>query len=688
MYRKTGKSVYKTLMDTIGDIHKVNCVAFNMAPSAAEVNKDQRDQVKSIVFGCFTGDTIVSTQDGPIRIGKLHSDKTKPKVLTRGAAFFKSEGAKSQGVKPVVGVLTRHAYLKGTASHHVLVVTKNLHTEMVPLSKLSAGDLVVYQRGHLGTGCPRLDGQELSINDAEALGMLARNSRVPSVLLSAATPYIQAYLRGYFEVAGGVRHIEAHPQVFASTCNVDLATDVCYLLNALCIHAKIYRVNVRVAKTGNRSIVSKEEVEIVISHADSVRLFLETIGFITVAKKKVANDAFLRIFSCQVQKAEPLDISKTVDYPALRALYAERSGVTAFRGPNPVVIKGVTIPPLPSMLGDLIASIHYWHDAFYVLGLNREWDTLHMVSGQGCTVSRVVETAICLGDEEVFDVVNVHEDHTWSANGVVVSNSIYGRSANAISKQVKKAADLIKKLMKKFFDRFKKAAAYLDSSKQKAVSKGYTVSPLGRVRHLFAHYFGRDDMIAAVERRGANAPIQGIAADLGHTAAYLYELHLSRFIHTFEKSDGYLKSGTTSFVHDAIKSVVEYKYLIPALQILQWCSTIGVCEYYTRHFGMKFYVEPEIDIEIGPFDSDMEKWDWHESTLREILHKALEKQASLYEINVEETEMLIWNQPPKVREYLDKHYPFFAEWPDAIHLRKGTAQYNEVQKALKEVQNA
>ncbi len=751
MFRKTGKPVFKALMETIGDIHKLNANAF-MQVAVEEVSKEQRDQVKSIVFGCFTGDTIVSTENGPVRVGELCESKTKPKILTRGDTLLKSGGAKSQGIKPVVGVLTRHAYLKGTESHKILTVTGGLRAQMVPLADLKAGDLVVYQGGYIGTSTPTLNGRALSIADVEAMGLFTADGsgnyyveqgsyrlhhgsigtvetcrvaaffkrhggiapsfkksktangdaysicqinnkalytsldefgllgnqyvrRVPSAILSASGSYVKAYLRGYFEGDGGVRNVEEHPQVFASTCNVELATDMCYLLNALDIQARMYRMKGRYVTLDGREILSQPSIEIVISHADSVRLFLETIGFITEAKKEAANNALVRISSYRVSRATHLDIAKIVDYAALREVYALRAGVKTFRGPNPVVVSGVVIPPLPNpTLGALIADIDRWRDAFYVLGLDKEWDTLHMLSRPGSTTSMVVEPATYLGEEEVFDVVNVVKDHTWSANGVIVSNSIYGRGARAIARQVKSTAEVIRPLMDKFFKRFAKASASLKQDNENAVKHGHTVSPIGRMRNMYAHMFGLDDLTSGVQRRGANAPIQGFAADIGETAAYIYEIHLREFLERFKLEDGqpnsYTDSGVNSFVHDAIKTVAKYRYMLAAVQILQWCCTIGVCEYYTKMFGVKFTVEPEIEIEIGASDDSLQKWDWHEDSLRKIIRAGLEKQATIYEdLDVDKTEKLIWKmRKTEAQAYLDKHYPVLSNWPDADHV--------------------
>lgn len=764
MYRATGKPVYKALMETIGDIHKINVATF-FQTAPANATKEQRDQVKSIVFGCFTGDTIVSTNNGPIRIAALAKSGDKPVVITKGGLALKSGGAASRGIKPIVGVLTAHAYLQGTSGHKIAVINKDCTVEMKPLGRLSESDAVLYQVGKIGTNIPAIDGQPLGIANTEALGLFTADGcgnyynkercgnyrlshasigttetkkvqglftwlcgkvpkiaisktsrqkqyatcqinnkeayvkllkfgllgnqherRVPDKILTATSDYIAAYLRGFFEGDGGIRGINTHPQVFATTCNLALASDICYLLNLINIHARIYGPFTRVTNFAGREQQSKtESVEIIITYNKDVVSFINSVGFITKIKKEKAKIALTTIANQTVNREQPFNLNRYIDYSALRAKYCAAAGVSSFRG-RKILVGDRPVLPIPRYIHDLVCNIEKFAPSFITLGLHNELDTLRLLSKPGSLISAVRSRPKNIGSALVYDVLNVEKEHTWSANGVIVSNSIYGRSARAISVQIKKAEDVIKELMRKFFSRFKKAAAYLESKKKQAVSKGHTVSLIGRVRHLYIQYLGIDQFVAAAERRGANAPIQGISADLGHTAAYLFEQHFDHVCVKFGLSDNRrTKSGTTSFVHDAIKSAVEYKKMLVATQVLQWCSTVGLCEYYTRLFGVNFLVEPEIEIELGASDDALLKWDWHEDTLKTIIRKSLENQKGIYpQLDVDKAEAVIWsvrNEP--IQEYLDKHYPILGEWPKAVHWRKGMKEYDNLQAEIK-----
>lgn len=254
----------------------------------------------------------------------------------------------------------------------------------------------------------------------------------------------------------------------------------------------------------------------------------------------------------------------------------------------------------------------------------------------------------------------------------IVFGAIYGRGAKAIAQQAKSTKEAIAKLMVKFFERFRRASAWLEKAKKDAITIGFSYGPSGRIRDSYCHLTGIDNFIAAAERRGANAPVQGHAADWGHMSAYMYEIHLEKVCRMFKlDTKPIMDCGVNSFVHDAIKSVTPYHYVLVAAQIMQWVSTIGVCQYYKTHFGIKFYVEPEVDVEFAAHDAEHYKWTWDDTSLRKAIRSALEDQKTYCpNLDIDAAEAEVWsvrdNKP--LMDYLNKHYPILDNWPDAKHL--------------------
>jgi hypothetical protein len=217
---------------------------------------------------------------------------------------------------------------------------------------------------------------------------------------------------------------------------------------------------------------------------------------------------------------------------------------------------------------------------------------------------------------------------------------------------------------------------------------------------MYTHLYGIDSFKAATERRGCNAPIQGFAADIGHTAGYLYQIHLERVVRKFNlDSASVLKAGVNTFVHDAIKTDAPYEYFLVCLQILQWCATIGAMQYYKRHWNVKFHVEVEVEFEIAAHDEQHWKWDWHEGAdgnddgggLRYCIRKSLEDQKTVYpDIDVDAIEKRIWavRKNKELVAYLDEHYPVLSDWPEARHIDVTSEDYRNGIGALIEAEKA
>lgn len=728
-YRLNPSKKKKKLLKSKADVHRLNYSLFTGVP-ITKVDDNQRKSSKGITFGCFTGDTIVSTANGPMRVGTLANTSKTPAVLTQGGEVLPSGGAETRGMKPIVGVMTRQAYLKGTASHKVLRITPDLKLKMTPLSNLRVGDAVVYQRGNFGTGTPKLAGKKISLLDAEAMGLWTADGhanaypagiyrvhhcsidkkevrkvrdffyrhcgvkaplatqipdtqdvhyvqinnkvlfnkltnfgltgnqherRVPESILTANKEYVRAYLRGYFEGDGGFRFTGKLVQISATTVNPVLASDIAYLLNMFGIDCSIYgSAN---GKTGT--------CEVILSNADSVLTFIKEIGFITDKKLKLCKLAKERIKNYSKRHKPDLALAKAVDYKKVRTLYKTKAGVNTFRS-RKVYANGVHIPRIPKHLINLLPVIHTYAEAFKALGMEDQWKTIELLSRKGSFASIVYREAEPLGKEEVFDVINVVRNHTWSANGVIVSNSMYGMSIPALAKSIKKAVDETKEILDRFFKKYFKASKWLEWARKFSVKNLYVFSPLGRKRNLPAYLTGLKTVYNALQRRSVNSPIQGLASDFGFMAACLI---LEAFHQFYEKlvdegvedpvKDGLMPFGINKMVHDSIEIRCPYEYVLPVLRILEYCTTIGVRVFCEKMYGMKFLCDLGVDFEIGSTGDTLLPWDFSDGNLRSILKKSLlvHKNELGYKVNTKKTLSLIYKGGKKYNSYLRKTFP-------------------------------
>jgi DNA polymerase I-like protein with 3'-5' exonuclease and polymerase domains len=225
------------------------------------------------------------------------------------------------------------------------------------------------------------------------------------------------------------------------------------------------------------------------------------------------------------------------------------------------------------------------------------------------------------------------------------------------------ASDIIQRL----FGDFKKGAKWLDWTKQHAREHFYTYSPLGMRRNLFSMLTGINSIIAAMERRAANSPIQGMASQIGVTAARLFVLELYKVLKEFgyiDKKTREMPAEILKAVHDALYSEVPYKIVLIYVHVLQWVATYGVTEYYKEEFGVEFPIEPEIELEFGASEDKAYKWNWTDSHLKECLLNTLKDQKSIGVLKEDPEEILklIYSvyDDAEQRAYLEKHYPILG----------------------------
>lgn len=222
-------------------------------------------------------------------------------------------------------------------------------------------------------------------------------------------------------------------------------------------------------------------------------------------------------------------------------------------------------------------------------------------------------------------------------------------------------------ILDKLFSEFKRAAAWTEKMKALAVSDYYVYSPIGRIRHLYAAMTGDRTIVNRQARRGANAPIQGFASEIGMKAGRLimetYYRELPKFCELLdiEYDRWTLRVPFNRSVHDANYYSVVYAMLIPFIHVLQYSATYGVTQKYKEEFNVDFPVEPEIDIEVGARDSATKGWDWSIPALVQALVESVDEaeRDGLLEGKRQDVLNSIFEpwRNKKMRRYLQKHYP-------------------------------
>jgi len=223
-------------------------------------------------------------------------------------------------------------------------------------------------------------------------------------------------------------------------------------------------------------------------------------------------------------------------------------------------------------------------------------------------------------------------------------------------------------IMDKLFAEFSKGKAWIDKMVKMAEEEFYVYSPIGRRRLMLAGLMGDQGITAKQTRRGANAPIQGFASEIGTKASRrIMETYYDQCatLRKMMKLDDWKPSRFRIFfnriVHDASYFCVPYEMVIPFIHILQWEATYGITKAYADEFGVHFTIEPEIEIEVSSRDDKSYKWDWSIPNLVVNIEKALTDMEDMKKLDMPKAEVMKrifkpWRSA-QVRAYLQEHFP-------------------------------
>ena len=233
-------------------------------------------------------------------------------------------------------------------------------------------------------------------------------------------------------------------------------------------------------------------------------------------------------------------------------------------------------------------------------------------------------------------------------------------------------------IIDKMFLEFDRGQKWVSKMQYLAENKYYVYSPIGRIRHLYAAMTQDKRIVSKQVRRGMNAPIQGFASEIGVKASHLI---MEAYYEELPKIKSMLNIETVEdiefnrIVHDASYFTIPHCMVIPFIHILQYQATYGVTQAYEKEFGLKFTVEPEIELEVAVRDSSSRKWDWSLPELTRIIEVSVDEgiaQGIYSDTKAAILEKIYepWRNK-EVRTYLNEKYPLL-----------GVDLYKEIGKAV------
>ena len=246
-------------------------------------------------------------------------------------------------------------------------------------------------------------------------------------------------------------------------------------------------------------------------------------------------------------------------------------------------------------------------------------------------------------------------------------------------------------IMDKMFKEFARGGKWVEAAKKSAETNYYVISPIGRIRHLWAALTKDRGIVARQVRRGANAPIQGFASEVGVKASRLimeqYYTALPFFQKRFfnELSDWDYRVKFNRIVHDASYFTVKYYMVIPMIHIVQYESTYGVARTVEKEFGVEFLVEPEIEMELGVRDDQTHAWNWSLPDLINCIYRSVVDAGELGVLEGSPREVIdqIMSvyRDKECRDFLQEHYPLLGVKDLDKQIRRAVPDYLESLKA-------
>lgn len=219
-------------------------------------------------------------------------------------------------------------------------------------------------------------------------------------------------------------------------------------------------------------------------------------------------------------------------------------------------------------------------------------------------------------------------------------------------------------IIDKMFKEFDRGRRWILKMQEMATKKFYVYSPIGRIRHLYAALTEDKRIVSRQVRRGMNAPIQGFASEIAVKSSRIVMEDYYNSVNFFIKElglEGKFPIFFNRIVHDASYLTVPYEMVIPFIHILQYGTTYKVADAYEKEFGLKFTVEPEIEMEITVRDDLSRKWDWSLPNLVSCISLALDDKEKY--LGLEEDKKLIlqkifnpWKNQ-KTRTFLQQKFP-------------------------------
>jgi len=220
-------------------------------------------------------------------------------------------------------------------------------------------------------------------------------------------------------------------------------------------------------------------------------------------------------------------------------------------------------------------------------------------------------------------VLQVTDDQRQDVKAVVFG-TIYGKTPGGLAISLKKTEEYAQELQDTLFSSFDAGAKWLHTTHESGQENLFVESPLGFRRHLWGYLHTRQGVVNAMNRRGPNSIIQGVASNIGIASIRIMQSLIWNY---FIKQDiPFFWRSAINYIHDSVESETK-THLIPIyLYLIEHASTTLIHRRFQKVFGYNLDVGLELEFQVGASLDRVNKWSFMPSELFDTIENEMKWQ--------------------------------------------------------------
>jgi DNA polymerase I-like protein with 3'-5' exonuclease and polymerase domains len=283
------------------------------------------------------------------------------------------------------------------------------------------------------------------------------------------------------------------------------------------------------------------------------------------------------------------------------------------------------------------------------------------------------ENALRKGDIHIINVKfffdkDITKDHPLRTDvKTTVFSVVYGSKAKSLGEMIGKSEEEAQALITRLFEVWSKSKKWMDAVQEDGSVEFVVFSPIMRPRHLYG-YLHPDKWVGyAMDRRGPNSIIQGLASDIGYQASDCVQEEIYK---TFLKKRLDFTGKLRIMVHDSLTNEVSLAHAPVMTYIIEHGMTTLVQNRLKDIFNFEITVPFGYDMEMGISEGSMKKWDDKRYDSAEEIYRGLAKDNELLKPQLSDClHNLEWIKKVREKELKDDPYVMTLQGRTDLYLK-------------------